>query len=141
MLNSVIYDPLQPIPSLDALVEKEFLMKFKQGRPIELFDWFSMIMIRKDSIKSLKDLLESFHINEDYNPEFHKRLIDLQFSSLIERVLINDFHFFNKEPSLFNRLETLNKDGLWFEKHQLLMKDGHQMSPLDYMFLIERIPQ
>lgn len=112
---------------------------FKQGRPIEMFDWFSMIMIRKGSIKRLKDLLENININEDYAPEMHQRLIDLQFSSLLERVLTNDFHHFGQEPPQFNRLETLRKDGVWLEKHELLMKDAYQMNALDYMFQIERI--
>ena len=90
-----------------------------------MFGWYSMIMIRKSSIKRLKDLLDNININEDYAPDMYQRMVDLQFSSLLERVLTNDFYHFDGELPNFNRLETLRKDGIWLEKHELLMKDVH----------------
>jgi len=53
-------------------------------------------------------------------------------------VLTNDFHEYKRENFNYNRLETLKVDGLWLQKHELLLKDNHMMNLLDYMFLIER---
>lgn len=92
----------------------------KLGRPVEIFDWFSIPIIRKGSLKRLRDLLDSVKINEEYTPDKHKRIVDLQFSSLIERVLTNDFHEYFDENKNFNRLMTLKDDGIWLEKHELL---------------------
>ena len=54
ILNSVIFDPLLPAPKLDSLNDDSFTKKFKIGRAIELLDWFSLPMIRKDSMTKLK---------------------------------------------------------------------------------------
>lgn len=50
----------------------------------------------------------------------HERQLDQQFSSLIERVLLNDFYEFSEEVGDFNRLKTLSSSGIWLEKHEIL---------------------
>ena len=64
---------------------------------MEMFEWFSVPIIRKGNQKRFRDMLDKIKINESYNPEKHQRIVDLQFSSLIERVLLNDFYEFRKE--------------------------------------------
>ena len=57
ILNSVIFDPLLPTPNLESLGDAEFIEKFRIGRGVELFDWFSFLMIRKNSMTKLRELL------------------------------------------------------------------------------------
>ena len=57
ILNSVIFDPLLPTPKLDNLTDEQFVQKFRIGRAIQLMDWFSLPMIRKDSMTKLRKLL------------------------------------------------------------------------------------
>ena len=104
ILNSVIFDPLLPTPKLDSLSENQFIQKFKIGRGIELFDWFSLPMIRKDSMTKLKELLKQVNLNEEDQRPKHIRILDQQFSSLLERVLIKDYYDFKNEQGEFNRL-------------------------------------
>lgn len=77
ILNSVIFDPLLPTPKLDSLTDEQFAKKFKIGRAIELFNWFSLPMIRKDSMTKLKRLLHQVHLNEQDSKPKHERLLEL----------------------------------------------------------------
>lgn len=77
ILNSVIFDPLLPTPKLDALSDNQFIRKFKIGRGIELFDWFSLPMIRKESMTKLRELLQQVDLNEDNFQQKHLRILDL----------------------------------------------------------------
>jgi len=66
MCNTIIYDPICPIPNIEEMEDKNFIKMMKIGRPIEIFEWKSIPMIRKGSIKRLRDLLEFIQINEDH---------------------------------------------------------------------------
>lgn len=62
--NTIIYDPLCPIPDLNDIQDVDMIKKMKLGRPMEMFDWFSVPMIRKGNMKQFKDMLDKININE-----------------------------------------------------------------------------
>ena len=75
ILNSVIFDPLLPTPKLDNLADETFVRKFKIGRAIHLMNWFSLPMIRKDSMTKLRKLLLQVDFNEvDFKLKHEKQL-------------------------------------------------------------------
>lgn len=133
ILNTVIYDPLVPIPSIQDMSDTEFMSKFKVGRGIEIFDWFSLVMLRNQSIKKQKDLLSQIKLDQVPKPDFTNWNIDMNFKSLLERVLVNDyFNYVESKESEYNRIESFKNMQIMLENHELLQKDMSFNTPIDY---------
>ena len=66
----------------------------------------------------------------------------MPYSSLIERIMENDFNIFINESCIiddecdmnFNRIETFEKDSLLYRSQEIIQRDWYFNSPLHYMF-------
>ena len=68
------------------------------------------------------------------------RKISAPVSSLIEKIMMQDFYEFRNETTAsnnisemnFNRYETFIQDKLWIQGHEILQRDFNYMTPLHY---------
>ena len=87
VLNSVVFDPMAPVYSSRSI---NFFLQNSIGRSFESLDWFSPI-----SIKGIQKELEPLMIYEKLEEcTAFERQQASPFSSLIERVMLNDFYKF-----------------------------------------------
>lgn len=71
--------------------DSRFIQSTRIGRPFELLDWFSMVTVYKHTVNQLRDLLDQVTLSKIEETDMYKRVCDLQLSSLLERVLVDDF--------------------------------------------------
>lgn len=141
ILNSVIFDPMTPIFSSSSdNTSIHFFLQNSIGRCFESLDWFSPLCV-----KGMSEELDHLFTNEQVKKELtrQERIDSLHFASLIERVMINDFHEFKDEPNViifhscevnFNRVQTFIRDQLWFQGEEIIQRDLHLNTPLHYLY-------
>lgn len=123
--------------------DPDFYKRIKIGRCIESLDWYSLISI-KGMTSNLEDVLANCNFELSESGEAVTKLerrTALPYCSLLERVLLKDFHEFKdddwkqdlKYELNFNRLETFRDNQLWLEGEELLQRDLYFKTAIHYL--------
>jgi len=96
IFNSVIFDPLQPMPHPTEMCgsvfnnNQKFFDFFRIGRPVELFNFFSPISL-SGMAKNIKNQIKDINLHNPSNYKNKNELVkNIHFLSLIERVMIDE---------------------------------------------------